>query len=115
MKQVLQFRVSTMAAILCVGLAAGVSAQYQGWTIPDTAKAEKRPVKSPEDAAKKGKALTTATARSATVPKARAMVPIRITPPISRTSSAPISIPKASCTTRSGTATRTICRRSRAN
>ena len=33
------------------------SAQYAGWTIPDTAKAEKSPVKNAADAAKKGKSL----------------------------------------------------------
>ena len=55
-----QWRIGTVAAVLAVGLATGVSAQYQGWTIPDTAKTEKSPVKSPEDAAKKGKGLYTA-------------------------------------------------------
>ena len=46
-----------MAAVLFVGLATGVAAQYQGWTIPDGAKEEKSPVKNVADAAKKGKAL----------------------------------------------------------
>ena len=57
MKHQFQGRMSVVAAALCIGLAATVSAQYQGWTIPDTAKTEKSPVKAPADAAKKGKAL----------------------------------------------------------
>jgi len=59
MRQRNQWRTGVVAAALTVGLAAGVSAQYQGWTIPDTAKTEKSPVKAPADAAKKGKALYT--------------------------------------------------------
>jgi mono/diheme cytochrome c family protein len=59
MKQVLLSRVAAVVAVLCVGLAGAVSAQYQGWTIPDTAKTEKSPVKDPADAAKKGRALYT--------------------------------------------------------
>lgn len=43
--------------MLFVGLTAVGSAQYAGWTIPDTAKTEKSPVKSAADAAKKGKSL----------------------------------------------------------
>lgn len=43
------------ATVFVLGVAA--SAQYQGWTIPDTAKAEKSPVKNAADGAKKGKAL----------------------------------------------------------
>jgi mono/diheme cytochrome c family protein len=46
-----------IAAMIGVALTAVASAQYQGWTIPDTAKTEKSPVKSAADAAKKGKAL----------------------------------------------------------
>jgi len=57
MKRGGQWRVGAVATVLCMGLAAGASAQYQGWTIPDTAKAEKSTAKSPADAAKKGKSL----------------------------------------------------------
>lgn len=57
MKQAIGWRAGAVAAALCLGFAGGVSAQYQGWTIPDTAKTEKSPVKSAADAAKKGKAL----------------------------------------------------------
>ncbi len=52
-----EWRVGAAAAALSLAFAAGVSAQYQGWTIPDTAKTEKSPAKSPADAAKTGKAL----------------------------------------------------------
>jgi len=45
------------AVALFVGLGAAVSAQYAGWTIPETAKAEKSPVKNPAEAANKGKSL----------------------------------------------------------
>jgi mono/diheme cytochrome c family protein len=57
MKQQSRWRVGAIASALCMGLVAGTSAQYQGWTIPDTAKTEKSPVRSAEDAAKKGKSL----------------------------------------------------------
>ena len=49
--------VGIVAATVFVGLAVGASAQYAGWTIPDTAKTEKSPVKVAADAAKKGKSL----------------------------------------------------------
>ena len=51
------WRVTAVAAALCMGLVAGASAQYQGWTIPDGGKDEKSPVKNTADAVKKGKAL----------------------------------------------------------
>jgi mono/diheme cytochrome c family protein len=57
MKQGIRWRLGALAAVLSLGLGAGVSAQYAGWTIPDTAKDEKSPVKSADDAAKKGKSL----------------------------------------------------------
>ena len=49
--------VTAWAAVVFLGLGAGVSAQYAGWTIPVTEKTEKSPVKNPADAAKKGKSL----------------------------------------------------------
>lgn len=49
--------VGVVAATIVMGLSAGASAQYAGWTIPDTAKSEKSAAKSPADAAKKGKTL----------------------------------------------------------
>lgn len=55
MKQRIEWRVGAVTAALCIGLAAGASAQYAGWTIPDGGKDEKSPVKSAADAAKKGK------------------------------------------------------------
>lgn len=55
--QRVHWRVSAAAAALTIGLVAGVSAQYQGWTIPDGGKDEKSPVKSAADAAKKGKSI----------------------------------------------------------
>ena len=58
MKQ-MQWRVGAVATAFSLMMAAGVSAQYQGWTIPDTAKAETSPAKNPADAAKKGKSLYT--------------------------------------------------------
>ena len=58
MKQV-QWRVAAVATALSLMMAAGASAQYAGWTIPDTAKTEKGPAKNPADAAKKGKSLYT--------------------------------------------------------
>jgi mono/diheme cytochrome c family protein len=51
------FRMNAVVVALVLGLATGVTAQYQGWTIPDGAKDEKSPVKNAADAAKKGKAL----------------------------------------------------------
>jgi mono/diheme cytochrome c family protein len=51
------WRLGTLAAVLCAGLGVSVSAQYQGWTIPPTAKTEKSPVTSPADAAAQGKSL----------------------------------------------------------
>jgi mono/diheme cytochrome c family protein len=57
MKQRMEWRTGVLAAALCVGLAAGASAQYAGWTIPDGGKDEKSPVKVAADAAKKGKSL----------------------------------------------------------
>jgi mono/diheme cytochrome c family protein len=57
MKQRIGWRWSAVAAALCLGLTAGVSAQYQGWTIPEGGKDEKSPVKNAADAANKGKAL----------------------------------------------------------
>ena len=43
---------------LALGMSVGVvAAQYQGWTIPDTAKEEKSPVKDAAEGAKRGKAL----------------------------------------------------------
>lgn len=50
-------RVGTVVFALTLGLGAGLSAQYQGWTIPDGGKDEKSPVKSAADAARKGKSL----------------------------------------------------------
>lgn len=52
-----QWRVGAVAAAFSLMMAAGVSAQYAGWTIPDTAKTEKSPAKDPAAAAQKGKAL----------------------------------------------------------
>lgn len=52
--------VAAWVAALCVGVGTGVSAQYAGWTIPDTAKTEKSPVKNPAAAVTKGKSLFTA-------------------------------------------------------
>ena len=49
--------VGIVAATVFIGLGVGASAQYAGWTIPDTAKTEKSPVKVAADAAKKGKSL----------------------------------------------------------
>jgi putative copper resistance protein D len=57
MKRRIDWRVRTLAVALSLVGAIGLSAQYQGWTIPDTAKTEKSPVTSPDDAAQKGKAL----------------------------------------------------------
>lgn len=57
MKQATRTSVGVVAAALFLVLGVGVSAQYAGWTIPDTAKTEKSPVKSAADAAKKGKPL----------------------------------------------------------
>jgi mono/diheme cytochrome c family protein len=57
MRRTIRWQVGSVAAVMCVGLTLGVSAQYQGWTIPDTAKTEKSPVKNAPDGAKKGKAL----------------------------------------------------------
>jgi mono/diheme cytochrome c family protein len=51
------FRMNAVVVALILGLATGVTAQYQGWTIPDGAKDEKSPVKNAADAAKKGKTL----------------------------------------------------------
>ena len=45
MKQAIHWRLSAVAAVLCVGLSAGASAQYAGWTIPEGGKDEKSPVK----------------------------------------------------------------------
>jgi len=59
MKQV-QWRAAAVATALSLMMAAGASAQYAGWTIPDTAKTEKSTAKNPADAAKKGKSLYTA-------------------------------------------------------
>jgi mono/diheme cytochrome c family protein len=55
--QPIRFRMSAMVAAVFLVLAAGVTAQYQGWTIPDGAKEEKSPVKNAADGAKKGKSL----------------------------------------------------------
>ena len=57
MKHGARTHVSIVVTTLFTGLAVGASAQYQGWTIPDSAVAEKSPVKSAADAAKKGKSL----------------------------------------------------------
>lgn len=57
MKVTSSVTITGLAAVLFVGFATVGSAQYQGWTIPDTAKTEKSPVKSAADAAKKGKSL----------------------------------------------------------
>ena len=57
MKHATRTSVSVVAAALFLAFGVGVSAQYAGWTIPDTAKDEKSPVKSAADAAKKGKSL----------------------------------------------------------
>ncbi len=57
MKVTSSVTITGLAAMLLVGFTAVGSAQYQGWTIPDTAKTEKSPVKSAADAAKKGKSL----------------------------------------------------------
>lgn len=57
MKHATRTSVGIVAAALSVGLGVGVSAQYAGWTIPDTAKTEKSPVKVAADGAKKGKSL----------------------------------------------------------
>jgi mono/diheme cytochrome c family protein len=53
------WRIGFIVAAVTFGLSVGLSAQYQGWTIPDTAKTEKSPVKNAADAAKKGKSLFT--------------------------------------------------------
>jgi len=55
-----QWRVAAVATALSVMMAAGASAQYAGWTIPDTAKTEKSTARNPADATKKGKSLYTA-------------------------------------------------------
>ena len=55
MKHATRTSVGMFAAALMMSLGVGVSAQYAGWTIPDTAKTEKSPVKVAADAAKKGK------------------------------------------------------------
>ena len=60
MRQRFDWRVGAVAGAMSLVFAGGVSAQYQGWTIPDEAKTEKSPVKSADDAAKKGKSLFTA-------------------------------------------------------
>lgn len=57
MKMTSSVKIASLTATLWLVLAAVGSAQYQGWTIPDTAKTEKSPVKSAADAAKKGKSL----------------------------------------------------------
>ena len=57
MKQGWRWHTGLFGSMLVLGLAGGASAQYQGWTIPDGAKAEKSPVKNAADAAKKGKSL----------------------------------------------------------
>ena len=57
MKQAIHWRLSAVAAVLCVGLSAGASAQYAGWTIPEGGKDEKSPVKEAGAAAQKGKSL----------------------------------------------------------
>ena len=57
MQQRKAWRVGAVAVALCAGLAGVASAQYQGWTIPDSARAEKSPAKNAADAAKKGKGL----------------------------------------------------------
>jgi mono/diheme cytochrome c family protein len=49
-----------LALLFALSLGAGVTAQYQGWTIPEGGKDEKSPLKSPADAMKKGKGLFTA-------------------------------------------------------
>jgi mono/diheme cytochrome c family protein len=46
-----------MAWAIVVLLAIGVSAQYEGWTIPEAAKTEKSPLKPSADVLKKGKSL----------------------------------------------------------
>ena len=45
MMQRSRWGMSAMVGMLCLGLAAVLSAQYQGWTIPDGGKDEKSPVK----------------------------------------------------------------------
>ena len=57
MRKRFDWRAGAVAGAMTLALAGAASAQYQGWTIPDTAKDEKSPVKAPADAAKKGKAL----------------------------------------------------------
>jgi mono/diheme cytochrome c family protein len=58
MKQHVRSTIAPLVAACTLALGgAGLSAQYQGWTIPENAKTEKSPVKNPEDAAKKGKSL----------------------------------------------------------
>lgn len=57
MKHRIQWLVAAVTVSLCTGVAAGASAQYAGWTIPDGGKDAASPVKSAADAAKKGKSL----------------------------------------------------------
>jgi mono/diheme cytochrome c family protein len=52
-----QERVGAVALAVCVGLVTVVSAQYQGWLIPNGGRDEKSPVASSADAAERGKAL----------------------------------------------------------
>src|SRR4051794_29366308 len=57
MTNVNRWRVATVIVVLCAGLMAQLSAQYQGWLIPQGGKDEKSPLASARDAVTKGKAL----------------------------------------------------------
>lgn len=57
MKHRTNWRVGIVGASMCLLFAAGASAQYQGWTIPEGGKDEKSPVKNAAEAAQKGKSL----------------------------------------------------------
>ena len=88
MKHATRTSVGIVAAALSIGFGVGVSAQYAGWTIPDTAKTDKSPVKVAADAAKKGSRCSPRTAPSATARKAKATAQTRTMPPTPPTSSA---------------------------
>jgi len=57
MQQAVRQRVGAIVIAVGVGLVPSVFAQYGGWLIPEGGKAEKSPVTSPADAARRGKAL----------------------------------------------------------
>ena len=57
MRRQLQLSFRVLVAWLFLGFAAGTSAQYQGWLIPDGGKNEKSPLKPGADVVKKGQTL----------------------------------------------------------